>query len=190
MRFALCLIASAVVITPVGLIGCGGDSGGDGDGDVDANAGSGDPTGVALEAESSFNRSSVDQLHGWVDNDSEAGFSGAGYAEALPNDGTTCADPFTGCGASLAFNVDIPETGTYFVYFHTYADELVDDSLAWSVNAGPSELVVHAEIGTWSWSASQNTFTAQPGPVVLTVHMTEDGIKLDQLVVSIDGDQL
>lgn len=183
-------IALVVLVGSVGLVACGGGDGGDGDGDVDANAGDGTPTGVVLEAESSVNRSSVDQLHGWVDNDSELGFSGDGYAEALPNDGTTCTDPFTGCGASLAFNVDIPETGTYFVYFHTFAGDLVDDSLAWSVNAGPSELIVHPQLGDWAWVRSQTTFTAQPGPLVFTVHMTEDGVKLDQLVLSTDGDQL
>lgn len=171
----------------IGPFGCGGDDGGTG---PDAGDSGGDPDGLVIEAETSFNRSSVDQLHGWVDNDSEVGFNGSGYAEALPNDGTTCAEPYTSCGASLSFNIDIPETATYFVYFHMWSDDLTDDSLAWSVNAGTSELIVHDELGAWKWFRSQATFTAQPGPVVFTIHMTEDGIKLDTLVVSTDGDQL
>lgn len=158
--------------------------------EVDAGDGDGDdtPEGLLVEAETSFNRTSVDMLHQWIDADAEAGFSGAGYAEVLPNDGESCGE-FTRCGASMSYTVDIPETGTYFVYFHVRADDLTDDSIAWSVNAGDVELLAHTQLGDWEWIRSQTTFTAQPGPVVFTVHMAEDGEKLDALVLSTDGEQ-
>ena len=155
------------------------------DPDVAADAGDGTPSGLLIEAETSFNRTSVDMLHQWIDDDGQAGFSGGGYAEALPNDGESCGE-FTRCGASMSYNVEIPETGTYFVYFHVWADDLTDDSIAWSVNAGDPEILAHSQLGDWEWIRSQTSFTAQPGPVVFTVHMAEDGEKLDAIVFSTD----
>lgn len=152
------------------------------------DAGDGTPTGLLIEGESSFNRTSVDMRHQWVDDDVQIGFSGGGYAEAMPNDGESCGE-FTRCGASMSYNIEIPETGTYFVYFHVWADDLTDDSIAWSVNAGEVELLAHSQLGDWEWIRSQATFTAQTGPVVFTVHMAEDGEKLDAFVLSVDGDQ-
>jgi len=164
--------------------GCGGDIG---DGGADASTDD-TPSGQLTEAETGNNRTSVDMLHAWVDADTEVGFRGAGYVEALPNDGESCGE-FTQCGASVSYNIDVEQTGTYFVYFRVWADDVTDDSIAWSVNAGPGEILVQTQLGEWQWIRSQTAITAQPGPLVFTIHMTEDGEKLDAFVLSTDGDQ-
>src|SRR5947209_4650397 len=65
--------------------------------------------------------------HSWTLATSTAGYSGGGYMEATPNDGTPGSASST--TPELQFTVNFTSAGTHYVWIRAYAATTTDDSV-------------------------------------------------------------
>jgi alpha-D-xyloside xylohydrolase len=149
---------------------------------------------VVFEAENFTTNQSPRSAHSWITASTTAGFSGAGYVEALPNDGTNLNTTPGGANPELQFTVNFTSTGAHHVWFRGYsssgANQLNDDSVHAGIDGGGSIALTLSQYGVWQWT---NTPQTGGGPITINVGSTgthtfslwmrEDGLKIDRVVL-------
>jgi glycosidase len=127
--------------------------------------------------------------HSWTLGTSTAGFSGAGYMEGLPNDGTSGSANST--TPEMQFTVNFTSTGTHYIWVRGYAAASTDDSMFVGIDGASSVAWTLNQYNTWQWSnAQQGSSNAPTIPVATTgnhtinLWMREDGLKIDRVILT------
>ena len=126
-----------------------------------------------------------------------AGYVGEGYVQALPDVGARRSGDG---GAELQYDVYFETPGAYTVWAYGAAADAGGDSINVGLDGAP---VVEALTGfryrAWGWSAAEHgsagatgTTTATltipaPGFYTVNVWAREDGVRLDRLLLALDG---
>jgi len=132
----------------------------------------------------------------WELTTNNAGFSGEGAMEAVPNVNLNVNVDIT-VSPRLDYNLDFPTAGTYYVWVRGLADSAPGPSQSDSVNVGldgvlpaSSSRITGFPPGGYVWSLTTVASTPatlvvpDAGPHVLNVWMREDGFIFDKLVVT------
>ncbi len=127
----------------------------------------------------------------WDAKTSQAGFSGAGYLEALPNSGTFLNSGYVGTSPELFFNIQFTATGTYFVWVRGSGPSGSDDTVHAGVDStGPTSADRMSGFSTgWTWSRGTldttpaNLIISTPGSHTIHLWMREDGLRVDRLLL-------
>lgn len=120
----------------------------------------------------------------WTLRTNTSGYSGSGFMEARPNNGTFCDPPdIYSCSAELTYDIIIPVDGHYRPQFRTRANNSNDDSLHWGWDGTYRQALNTNPNNQWIWTHGNSTFLTA-GPHTLHVWMREDGLKIDQVAVT------
>ena len=119
----------------------------------------------------------------------EAGYSGPGYMEGLPNDGDTCSStPPIACGATMDYDFTVTVPGNYYVHFLQSSPGTADNSLHWGIDGGYVETINPTTIGSWLWeTGGVQTGSLTAGTHTLKVWMREDGTRIDKIVIDLSA---
>jgi hypothetical protein len=145
----------------------------------------------------------------WVFDNTLPGFSGTGYMDSVPNAGvnTGSAPPFTATVVTMDYCVTFPVAGRYYIWargsalpggadnsFHASIDgaqpvnaaiAIGNDVDSWGVACGDPAAFGWVNIAQASTAAAY-VDVASPGQHTFRVWLREDGLKLDQLVLTTD----
>ncbi len=127
--------------------------------------------------------------HSWTPGNAVTGFSGIGYMEALPNDGTPGAANST--APELQFTVNFSSAGTHYVWIRGHAATTNDDSVYAGIDGASSIALALTQTNAWNWSntiqggaagASINVPTT--GNHTINLWMREDGLRMDRVLLT------
>ncbi|MFZ4483411.1 MAG: alpha-amylase family glycosyl hydrolase [Chthoniobacterales bacterium] len=150
---------------------------------------------VTLEAEAfttNTPRTISSTAYSWVPLSDIGGYSGAGFMEAIPNDGMTVATAPLNVSPELQYAINFTSPGTYYVWLRGYADTTETVSVYVGLDgAGPAAQIDLSKTGVWSWSATSAGSGAPvvvtvgtAGPHTLNIWMRDAGFVLDKIVLS------
>ena len=132
----------------------------------------------------------------WTLNTATAGFSGAGYLIALPNNGAgtnAVASSAATTNPEVQFQVTFTTTGTYYIWVRGYAASTSDDNIHAGLDRAPSSTTDKFKLtatGAWNWTKTDNvsanrTITiSSAGTHTIYFWMYEDGFALDKIVLT------
>ncbi|MDZ4699973.1 MAG: PKD domain-containing protein [Rhodothermales bacterium] len=166
--------------------------------DVTVSDGGGGSTGaflesgglVSMEAENAHRIFDHDD-HIWSFSTVNAGLSGTGSMEALPDDGTRVRSAPEGVSPEMIFDVNFATPGTYYVWHRLWGGSSKANK-TFSGAAGVSD-TSPLSVGTfsaWTWTNGKLDGTdativvSTPGVYSVHVWMAEDGTLIDKLVLS------
>lgn len=130
--------------------------------------------------------------HAWEQRADHPGYAGSGYLMAVPDDGLVVDQEVAATSPELRYLVVFPQRGTYYVWLRGWASDGGSDS-AWIGLDGEAGVqprrVEGFAAGAWSWSGQAATQpvaleVAEPGLHAVHIWMREDGLALDQIVIS------
>ena len=148
---------------------------------------------VLVEAENFATNLSPRSAHSWVQNTAVAGFSGAGYMEATPDNGANITSDWLSASPELDFSVQLTNGGTYYVWIRGYATTNVSDSIHAgmdaSTNTADSITLVASQYGAWSWTTNRQTGARPTVNGAAGLHnfqlwMREDGMRVDRAALT------
>lgn len=123
----------------------------------------------------------------WTESTEYSGYSGTGYLQALPDDGSTDCSGTTDCGPHLVYEFTVETETVYYPHFRMYSVAWDDDSLHWGFDGTADQLDMRNETqGTkdkWLWWTG-NGVSLSPGTHTLDMWMREDGARIDQIMIS------
>jgi len=162
-------------------------------------------TSITVEAER-FTKQSHDSTRRWEIRSERPGASAGAYIEVLPDTRTTHDDKliegenFTdeaGTMAVLEYEIEVKETGRYFVWARTWSSGTEDNGLHFGLDGqwpDSGRRWQTVKKGGWDWDCKQRTAEFhtgipmqlwldidQPGKHSLMLSMREDGAKVDQI---------
>ena len=136
-------------------------------------------------------------VHTWELSSAQAGFSGDGYMDSVPNAGDNIGndtDVVTTTSPRLDYDVDFASTGTHYVWILGYAISGSDDSVHVGINGDFLETGTRVDNdfidGEWTWvggleAGGRATIeVASAGTHTVNVWMREDGFQFDKLIVT------
>ena len=128
-------------------------------------------------------------------------YTGTGYAETFPNDGSSILNNYVTTSPELIYNVVFPTTGTYYIWIRGYGGSGGDDSIhAGFDGQGPpsADRIAgcgwSAAPGSWIWcnTTIDNNFQDlatitidTPGYHTFHFWMREDGFRVDRIFLTI-----
>jgi uncharacterized repeat protein (TIGR01451 family) len=129
---------------------------------------------VRVEAESSTNRVSRTiggVNYAWTEFSDTPGFTGAGYIEAAPADGTsttTVASSWQTTSPQVDYTITFNNPGTYYVWIRGYAGDAASAGTYIGLNgSSPANARIDLQqFNAWSWS---NTAAGLSNPVTITI---------------------
>ncbi len=130
--------------------------------------------------------------HTWEQRADHPGYAGSGYLMAAPDDGLVVDQEVAATSPELRYLVVFPQRGTYYVWLRGWASDGGSDS-AWIGLDGEAGVqprrVEGFAAGAWSWSGQAATQpvaleVAEPRLYAVHIWMREDGLALDQIVIS------
>ena len=130
-------------------------------------------------------------LHAWqamTDSEANGGHSGDGYfIRAIPNDGYDAGSATE--GARLSYPIDFIKSGTYYLHIRGKNSSTNDDEIHIGLNGLVTNLnVAIPNTGEWAWTSGTQTINIPSlGEHVLHLWMVEDGVEIDQLVLTTDS---
>jgi hypothetical protein len=145
---------------------------------------------VVMEAEH-FASKTPRNAHDWLLRTSITGYAGTGYMESSPNSATTRDTNYLTNSPELIYNVQVTNTGTYYVWVRGSATSGNDDSIHVGLDgAGPASADRLTTIPS-SWGWTRNTMDGSPATLNIataglhTIHiwMREDGSRLDRILL-------
>ena len=148
--------------------------------------------GVVLFEAEDFSNSIAASSHAWTPTNDVAGFSGAGYVQALPDNGTLIANNIPASSPELQFAVNFSTAGQRFIWIRGNSP----DANGASVHAGLDEVVTTTNLtfftpnNAWVWTnhtgaGNAGTFNvATPGVHTFNLWMREDGLRVDKVVLT------
>ena len=147
-------------------------------------------TSFVFEAEYCTTKSSLDAgANNWTLSTTEAGYSGPGYMEGLPNDSDNCSStPPIACGATMDYDFTVTVPGNYYVHFLQSSAGTSDNSLHWGIDGTWLEAINPTTVGGWLWdTGGVQTGSLTAGTHTLRVWMREDGTKIDKIVIDLSA---
>jgi len=155
---------------------------------------------VSIEAEN-FDENTPQDSHEWQLNTDQVGFSGTGFMQAVPDNGTTNNLNYATNSPRLDYEVNFSKTGTHYVWIRSYAVSGTDDSIHVAIDAinkggGDADRIqTGSALNTWEWSIQRREErglakieVTSTGVHVISVWMREDGFRFDKLVLTINPD--
>ncbi|PWU14632.1 MAG: hypothetical protein C5B50_16990 [Verrucomicrobia bacterium] len=148
---------------------------------------------ILIEAENFATNVSPRSGHTWGLSNAVPGFSGTGYMEAAPNNGTNITSNWLTTSPELDYSVQLTNGGTYYVWVRAYAVSNTDDSIHAgmdnSTNSADTITLVSSQYGAWSWTTNRTsgprpTVAGAPGPHNFQLWMREDGIRVDRIALT------
>ena len=148
---------------------------------------------VAFESESFTASDAHGSGASWVAGSSVAGFSGAGYVEALPNAGTTIDANWVTTSPELQYTVNFSTTGTYYVWVRGHASGSSDASFHAGVDgtSNTAARMLVSQFNTWQWSNSVLNSTSPAtisvstaGNHTFSIWMRDDGMRIDKVILT------
>lgn len=148
---------------------------------------------LVVEAENFIRLDNIDQTH-WPIATSLPDYSGTGYLTALPDLGRrysltdTLIDQL-----ERQYRVSFSTPGTYTVWVRAYAPNGAGDSLYVTLNEQPVQSMTGFAPRQWSWRTQDGTpqpvtlVVTEPGQYLLKFWPREDGIRLDKILLTLDG---
>ncbi len=122
---------------------------------------------------------------------SNAGYSGTGALQVLPNDEPNPLP--AGSGPRLDYQVEFTQTGTHYVWIRALAYSVAGDSLYVSIDGGTSDLALLSNMSTdgqtWTWTnnawgGAETINVTSTGVHTINVWMRESGVVLDKIVLT------
>ncbi len=152
---------------------------------------------VVFEAEHFAANLSPRGDHAWTVTNAIPGFSGSGYIESLPNNGTIIQTNLSVDSPELQYEVLFRTNLTHYVWVRAYATNGADDSIQVGRSSSPdtSKPLTWATQGSWVWTNSQQgssspvSFTPGATNIVpFSLWMREDGARIDRVVITTNPD--
>lgn len=174
-------------------------------GPVDTSRGSivdaglhGQPAGLlVLEAEQ-FDASEPTEEQAWEMRTDRPGYEGAGAVVAGPDRKRVVESPGRGASPGLVYGVRFDEPGTYYVWVRVWADGTEDNSLHIGLDGVPQRSALRIETQRykrWQWTndvrgrrGGATLDVERPGLHSLHLWMREDGLYVDQILLTRDPD--
>ncbi len=154
---------------------------------------------VIIEAEE-FEQTITRNNQQWLTQTVTSGYIGPGYVEIGPDIAIQYTDSYTDTSPELQFPVIFATTGTYHVWIRGYAPNAAGDSIHVGLAPAmitPTMQTVDGLTGLlprqWAWSKQTTNgglatlVVAEPGLYMLHAWAREDGFKLDQILLTLDG---
>jgi len=156
------------------------------------NAGSGGR--LELEAES-FHASLPVRQHRWAKVAAKGASAGVAI-KALPNEEKNFGDNYLTESARIEFEANFPTSGRFYVWVRGQASSNKDDSLHVSLDGRKSDdaFDLSGFQSDWTWSSRRmdgvraRVTVETAGPHLLSVWIREDGVMIDQIVLTQDVD--
>jgi hypothetical protein len=150
---------------------------------------------VVVEAESWHSRTSGSNGKDWtIDRAAPAG-AVADVLIATPADGTgTCpSSPSAHECPRLDYRIEFAASGVHYVWIREFAASIADQGVLVGLDGVAGERVRPASVfGAWSWASGNGApiaiFVPDAGEHVLNVWMSEDGARLDRVLLTTDPD--
>ena len=92
-------------------------------------------------------------------------------------------------GGKAVFQVDIPEEGLYTLWLRAYWDDSCGNSVSIQLDNRPAFMLEDSTYKTWHWVRSPPRLVPlqlAAGPATLTLHNREDGVRIDQILLTTD----
>lgn len=153
---------------------------------------------VDLEAEafgSNLPRTVGATAFSWETGSSVSGYSGSGYASALPNVGTNLNVSWGGVSPELRYSVQFASAGARYVWVRGYGSSLEDDSVHAGLDGSTSTAshITLTTTGAWQWTTNRlgvsgaPSVTASGGVQTFSLWMREDGVRVDRVLLVTNG---
>ncbi|MGH2532197.1 MAG: S8 family serine peptidase [Thermomicrobiales bacterium] len=137
--------------------------------------------------------------HDWrFENDVIAGYSGAGYLRVRPDSGHYWLSGYATTSPEVRYQVQFSTTGTYYVWARMQASDAADDTMHVGLNGVPLLTADKVETdgtgGGFRWSndtmdrVPATINVTSPGVHTINVWAREDGLRLDQVILTTDSD--
>ncbi len=150
-----------------------------------------------LEAEQ-FDASEPADGQAWEIKTDISGFQGAGAVVAGPDRKQVVEAPGRGTSPGLVYGVRFDEPGTYYVWVRVWADGTEDNSVHLGLDGAPQRSSLRIETqryDRWQWTSDirgrrdrASLEVERPGLHSLHLWMREDGMYVDQILLSRDPD--
>jgi alpha-D-xyloside xylohydrolase len=148
---------------------------------------------VDIEAESFFGILPQSD-HSWYLSNSISGYSGTGYMEALPDNGTNITSNVSSTSPQLQYAVTFSSTGSVrYVWVRGYATNPSNDSVHVGINGAAStatNITLVNAYNAWLWTnktAAGNAATITVNTItnaIISIWMREDGFRIDRLILT------
>jgi hypothetical protein len=131
----------------------------------------------------------------WTVQNSISGYTDDGYLSALPDVGLLFTPVITTTTTELQYSINFTTTGVYTVWLRGYAPDAAGDSLYVGLDDQPITMLTGFVPRQWSW-ANNSTMVdtpvsfevTQPGLHILHLWQREDGLRLDRILLTINGE--
>ena len=131
--------------------------------------------------------------HSWNPASDVAGFNGAGFLQATPDNGTKLSS-VTG-SPMVSYTVNVTHPGTYYIWLRGYAATSDKARAFVGLNDGTPALIGLSDLNAWKWTNS-NRAAGSTTPIAVTVPsagnqtlkiwMADAGFRLDQLLLTVN----
>jgi hypothetical protein len=147
-----------------------------------------DPTQpISIEVEH-YHANAAQGQYEWVAAD-QAGFSGDGVMQALPEQGARITQDYVTKSPRLDYRVNFNHAGTYYVWLRAFATSSNSNSVHVGLdgqNVSTAENIYIPVTGDYVWTRGlvKSIVVSTPGEHVLNIWMRESGTIIDKLVLS------
>jgi hypothetical protein len=149
---------------------------------------------VVMEAER-FAGQAEQSSRSWLTQTVLAGYAGFGYLSALPDTDLRFTTSYTTTSPELQYTINFTNTGVYTVWLRGYAPNGAGDSIYVGLDNQPATALSGFTPRIWSWTAKRTDTPSgavtiavtEPGLHVLRLWQREDGLRLDRIVLTTDG---
>lgn len=131
--------------------------------------------------------------YAWGQQTDIAGFGGAGFLQALPNDGMVVDAAWPATSAEARYTVTFANPGTYHVWLRGYASTAENASVYVGLN-GASPVAARIDLGktgAWTWSNAAagsdvpvSVTVSSAGSHTLNIWMRDAGFALDRILLT------
>lgn len=132
----------------------------------------------------------------WIGQADLVDYTGSGYLSTLPDVDLQYEPPDTlAPNPSLEYTIHFTTTGTYYVWLRGYAPNGAGDSLYMALDDQPVQTLTGFTPRIWSWAGAQADLSGgavtisvtEPGIHILRLWQREDGLRLDRILLTTDG---
>jgi alpha-D-xyloside xylohydrolase len=147
---------------------------------------------VVFEAED-FTTNISRSAHDWVLTNAIPGFSGAGYMQALPDNGSNINVNITTTSPELQYGVNFVQTAPYNVWVRGYASDADGDSVHLGIDGtvgSAGSMTFQNLYNAWAWTnrtmaGNVATLTVgSSGTHTVSLWMREDGMRVDRVILT------
>ena len=123
------------------------------------------------------------------------GYVGSGYLSALPDIDQIFTTPYTTSNPELHYAINFSTTGTYYIWLRGYAPNAAGDSIYLNLDNQSVTTLTGFIPRVWSWAGKPDNAQGipvtvevmTPGLHILHIWQREDGLRLDQILLTTNG---